>query len=102
MECAIKACIAKRTNLHDFPDKQRADSSWHHNLGKLIETAEIKNDHDLKVSQSKEFFLNWNTVIQWKNESRFDVAIDQAQAESMFLGVTQPVDGVLPWLRTLW
>jgi HEPN domain-containing protein len=27
-ECALKACIAKATQRHDFPDKRKADASY--------------------------------------------------------------------------
>jgi len=33
VECALKACIAKQTSRHDFPDKQRAfDCHTHKSL----------------------------------------------------------------------
>jgi hypothetical protein len=39
VECAHKACIAKSTNRHDFPDKKRANESYTHNLTHLVLTA---------------------------------------------------------------
>ena len=30
IECALKACIAKQTQRHEFPDKNRAAKSWGH------------------------------------------------------------------------
>jgi hypothetical protein len=35
VECALKACIAKQTRLHDSPDKKIVDSSHTHNLRNL-------------------------------------------------------------------
>ena len=32
VECALKACIAKATLRHEFPDKKRVDLSYTHNL----------------------------------------------------------------------
>jgi HEPN domain-containing protein len=32
VECALKACIAKQTNLHDFPDKTVVQKSHAHDL----------------------------------------------------------------------
>ncbi len=41
VECALKACIAKFTNLHDFPDKQRAVDAFTHDLIKLLRIADL-------------------------------------------------------------
>lgn len=32
IECALKACIARQTLRHDFPNKDRANQSWSHSL----------------------------------------------------------------------
>jgi len=34
VECALKACIAKRTREHDFPEKKLVIDSHTHDLGK--------------------------------------------------------------------
>lgn len=36
IECALKACIAKKTKRHDFPDKDFINKSYVHNLEQLI------------------------------------------------------------------
>jgi hypothetical protein len=36
VECALKACISKQTNLHDFPDKAVVEKSYTHDLTKLL------------------------------------------------------------------
>ena len=36
VECALKACIAKATVRHEFPDKKKADLSHTHNLRDLV------------------------------------------------------------------
>ena len=33
VECALKACIARETQRHAFPDKKIVDASYTHNLG---------------------------------------------------------------------
>ena len=35
VECALKACIAKRTQEHDFPEQKRAIDSHTHDLRDL-------------------------------------------------------------------
>jgi hypothetical protein len=39
VECALKACIAKATHQHDFPDKKRVNDSYSHDLTLLLRTA---------------------------------------------------------------
>jgi hypothetical protein len=39
IECALKACIAKGTQRHEFPDKKSVDASYTHNLRDLIKVA---------------------------------------------------------------
>jgi len=46
VECALKACIAKRTQLHDFPEKKLVNDSHTHDLGKLLQLAELKTELD--------------------------------------------------------
>jgi hypothetical protein len=41
-ECALKACIARRTERFEFPDKKRVDRSWTHSLSELIQAAELE------------------------------------------------------------
>ena len=46
VECALKACIAKRTREHDFPEKKQVNDSHTHDLGKLLNLAELKDELD--------------------------------------------------------
>jgi len=46
IECALKACIAKRTREHDFPEKKLVNDSHTHDLGKLIQLAELQVELD--------------------------------------------------------
>jgi HEPN domain-containing protein len=40
-ECALKACIAKQTARHDFPDKARTNASYTHDLEELLRLAKL-------------------------------------------------------------
>ena len=42
VECALKACIAKQTNLHDFPDKTVVQKSHTHDLTELLVLAGLR------------------------------------------------------------
>ncbi len=69
-ECALKACIAKSTEKHDFPDKKRANDSYVHDLKKLVVVAGLTSELEEALKQS-EFALRWETVVQWNEESRY-------------------------------
>src|SRR5271170_3820973 len=43
VECALKACIAKKTRRHDFPaDKDYAGKVYTHNLDQLLKLAHLE------------------------------------------------------------
>ena len=45
IECALKACICKKTNQFDFhpsPDESRA--AWSHDFGKLSRAAKLESE----------------------------------------------------------
>ena len=39
IECALKACIAKKTKRYDFPDKEFFNETYIHDLQKLLKPA---------------------------------------------------------------
>jgi HEPN domain-containing protein len=42
VECTLKACIARGTQRHEFPDKKTVDASHTHNLRDLIKVANLE------------------------------------------------------------
>jgi hypothetical protein len=71
VECALKACIAKRTQRHDFPEKQSVLDSHSHDFKKLLERAGLKAIHDSAMDQPQ-FANYWKTVAEWKPVSRYE------------------------------
>jgi len=69
-ECALKACIAKRTERFEFPDKKRVLDSWKHDLKELVVTAGLTEELKTSVRQP-EFSPNWTIVQEWNEESRY-------------------------------
>lgn len=102
VECALKACIAKQTRRHDFPELDAVKESWHHNLGKLVKRAGL--DVHLKQDQKKDARLsqNWAIVKDWDNEARYHVNISTARARDLYRAVVARRSGVLQWLRRHW
>jgi len=57
VECALKACIAKLTKEHDFPDREVVNKSWSHRLSQLVEVAGLEKERNEKARLDKEFEL---------------------------------------------
>ncbi len=101
VECALKSCIAKMTQAHDFPEKTRVNDSYSHDLVKLLKTASL--EAALKSARITETGLGqrWDTVQEWNESSRYTIW-HQADAESMLDAVANPTGGVFPWLVQHW
>jgi len=54
VECALKACIAKATRKSEFPDRDRVNNSYTHNLEKLVEQAGLREVlHQLRINDAQ-------------------------------------------------
>jgi hypothetical protein len=69
VECALKACIAKLTNQHDFPDKRFAEKCFTHEFVRLLECAELVAQKEGDMDADPTLLDHWETVIMWKEES---------------------------------
>jgi len=97
IECALKACIAKSTERHDFPDLRRVKSSYTHSIRDLIVVAGLKSALDEAMRQS-EFALRWEVVSQWSEESRYNAHSAQA-AGALVEAIANRKYGILQWLK---
>ena len=101
VECALKACIAKLTKEHDFPDKRVVDKSWTHDLTELIKVAGLEKEREEKGRRDKEFGLRWGVVKDWSEDSRYR-SVGEKEARQLYAAIIDPVHGVLPWLEQHW
>jgi len=102
VECALKACIAKRTRRHEFPDKRRADNAWKHDLEKLLGLTELQQDLEDAAKVDREFDANWGLVKDWTVDSRYDHPVSRTRAKALLDAVKNPDFGILPWLQDRW
>lgn len=102
VECALKACIAKQTQRHDFPDKKLAAEAWTHNLEKLVQLAGVATDLDSAMNASPALKLNWTIVKDWSEADRYDLSITRAEARDLYAACTRRGTGVLSWIRARW
>jgi hypothetical protein len=100
VECALKACIAKRTLEHDFPDKKLANDSHTHDLGRLVDLARLKTELDSHA----EIEEAWDIVQEWSEASRYEQTTDIFDVMSMLQAIETDdgKGGLLPWLRQRW
>jgi AbiV family abortive infection protein len=102
VECAIKACIAKKVKKYDFPDKDLGNESHKHNLEKLLQTAGLwhKITQDMKKNLSLD--NNWANVKDWSETTRYTVNITQKKAEDFYASYTARRNGIYSWIKKFW
>ena len=102
VECALKACVAKQIREHDFPDRKLILDSYTHDLAQLLAISGLKPQFEARIAADKAFEVNWTTVKDWNETSRYDTTITEVKARDLFTAVTDQTHGVLTWLKTLW
>jgi hypothetical protein len=101
VECALKACIAKKTKEHDFPPKS-ASKYYTHILEDLVKDADLSALLKDKVNSDGEFRSSWAVVRDWTADARYDLGIDEKRAGNLYEAITNKKHGVLTWLRKFW
>ena len=81
VECGLKACLAKQTKRHDFPDKDIVRESYTHDLNKLLGLAGLGIAHKVERNRDSIFNVNWATVKDWET-SAIGVAPKQRRSYS--------------------
>lgn len=101
VECALKACIARRTERYEFPDKQRAQSSHTHRIKDLVRVAGIEEDLEAVRMTDLRFAAHWQIVEDWSELSRYERKGITA-AQGLLLALNDRQHGVLRWLKGHW
>jgi HEPN domain-containing protein len=107
VECALKACIAKKTQKFDFPDKKLVNDSHTHDLGRLLELAGLSDLLKNDVASNLELKLDWETVRDWSEQSRYELFKGDprgglVEAELLIEAVESEKGGMLRWIRQSW
>ncbi len=98
VECELKACIARQTMRHDFPDKKQAVASHTHELMQLVRMADLEEAHREAIRTNDAFRKNWETVEAWSEESRYAI-YHKSSAAALVDAVGNLDHGVLAWVR---
>lgn len=101
VECALKACIAKRTREHDFPDKKMVADSHTHDIGKLLQLAELKAELDNAIQNDRAMRARVSAIQDWAETSRYERKTDQ-EARDLLEAIELPAGGLLPWIKQRW
>ena len=107
VECALKACIAKRTREHDFPEKKLVNDSHTHDIGNLLRLAGLADQLKIDVEHDVVSETSWETVQRWSEQSRYDMiegddVFRYFKAGTMIHAVKSEKGGVLPWIKQYW
>jgi len=98
VECALKACIARKIREHEFPDKKTVNDSYTHDLTRLLHLAGL----DETKFDDSQLDLNWSLVKDWSEESRYRIDTRKEAAVDMFSSTVDPDTGVLQWIKRYW
>jgi len=100
VECALKACIAKRTQEHDFPEKD-SHKYYSHDLENLFGLAKLNNEWDEAKRANPALNANWIIVRNWSEISRYDrkTVVD---ATGLLKAIEDQTGGLLPWVQERW
>jgi hypothetical protein len=102
VECALKACVCKRTNQFDFsahPDVAR--KAWSHRFANLVELSGLEEEFKAARRTDVALDLKWRSVDDWSESSRYEPR-DRDEAEELFAAVSDPDHGVLACIKRFW
>ncbi len=102
VECALKACIAKKTRRFDFPDKNIVNDSYKHDLKSLVKTAGLETELATASAADPQFASRWSVVEDWSEQSRYETRKTGPQARDLYEAIVSRKNGVLQWLRKHW
>lgn len=101
VECALKACIAKRTLEHDFPDKKLVNDSHTRDLGKLLQLAELNIDLQTEMQANPAMQSNLAAIQDWSEASRYERK-EAREATELLQAIEDQTGGLLPWIKLHW
>ena len=100
-ECAIKACIAKKTMRGDFPNKGFANQVHTHDVVALVKAAGLQSQLDQRIKDPGTFAVYWTIVKDWDVSSRYTTA-SESEARDLLSALTARKEGVIPWIKQHW
>lgn len=101
IECALKSCIAKRTQAEEFPERD-AHKYYKHDLQELLAHARLKHDLESEMQLDPLLKENWNVLENWSEESRYERGKTLEDAKDLIGAIEGGKGGIFPWLQQRW
>ena len=102
VECALKACICKKTNQFDFhPSPEASRAAWSHDFEKLIRAADLESEINAARELDRALDVKWESVENWSPHSRYEPH-GQPEAQLILDAVADPDHGVFSCIKQLW
>ena len=80
VECALKACIAKQVQRHDFPSRPTVIDSYTHYLRLLLKVSDLELDLLEELIKNPALDRNWTMVRDWTVDSLYEYEIAEVSA----------------------
>lgn len=101
IECAFKACIARRTQEHDFPEKG-SHRYFTHDLEDLLGFAKLRLGLEQASQGNPALRRNWIIVQNWSEEGRYEQGKTTQDVTELLTAIEDQAGGLLPWLQQHW
>jgi hypothetical protein len=101
VECALKACIAKKFGQYVWPNREFVQKCYTHDLNKLLECANLTTLREDEGKKDSNFAQSWIIVKDWSEQSRYKM-YSFHDAEQIVKAVQEPTHGVLRWIKQYW
>lgn len=102
VECALKACAARKFRSFDIPDRRIVGDLHTHDLERLLEVAGLRVSLELDGATRPGLRGNWHVVKDWRTALRYNPRITPQEALAMYSACTERACGILSWLRSQW
>lgn len=104
VECGLKACILANVERNPhviFEDRNFSASCFKHDASQLLDVTGLRGDLAREIDANRTLGDNWLKVKDWSERSRYEDR-PRSEAEELVMAVSDPRDGVLPWIKRHW
>ena len=104
VECGLKACVLVRVAATPeviFGDKKFSEKCWTHGLLELVKMANLEEARAADSEANPALGRNWLIAKDWSEKARYQTTSHQ-KAKKLYDAITDPANGVMPWIRIRW
>ena len=101
VECALKACIARRTQAEEFPERD-AHKYYKHDLQELLVHAQLKQSLDSDMQRDPLLEKRWTILKSWSEEARYIQGKTAQETSDLIEAIEDGTGGILQWLQQRW